>query len=184
MPLIAAVLAMSSAVTAPSTLPPTLSAFELALAAQPSATAVLQQWCGQHGIADPARIAATVVRGDDALPPPDLNDTLALPDTAEPAYRHVRLACGDLVLSEAHNWYAASRLTPEMNHLLATTDTPFGKVVAPLGFRREPLGSVRGASHGCPSGTILSQRALLRLPDGQPLALLLECYLPAILGQK
>ena len=29
------------------------------------------------------------------------------------AYRHVRLRCGDHVLSEADNWYVPSRLTPE-----------------------------------------------------------------------
>jgi hypothetical protein len=36
------------------------------------------------------------------------------------------------VLSEADNWYVPSRLTPEMNRMLETTDTPFGRVVESL----------------------------------------------------
>jgi hypothetical protein len=51
----------------------------------------------------------------------------------------VQLACGDHVLSEADNWYVPSRLTPEMNRLLETTDEPFGKVVRPLDFQRRTL---------------------------------------------
>ena len=160
-----------------------LTAFEQALAQQDSATAALTQWCADHKIADPAAIHAAQVTGDDALPPPDLADTLALPDGAEPGYRHVRLSCGGKVLSQAHNWYVPQRLTPEMNHLLATTDTPFGKVVAPLAYRRERLGAIRGRAPGCPPGTVLSHRALLRLPTGEPLALVVECYTGAILGR-
>ncbi len=47
-------------------------------------------------------------------------------------YRHVRLACGDRVLSEADNWYVPARLTPEMNAALEGSDAPFGRVVRPL----------------------------------------------------
>src|SRR3979490_2278285 len=47
-------------------------------------------------------------------------------------YSPVQLLCGDRVLSEADNWYVPSRLTPEMNRLLETTDTPFGKAVQAL----------------------------------------------------
>ena len=54
-------------------------------------------------------------------------------------YRRVRLKCGDHVLSEADNWYVPARLAPEMNHVLETTDTPFGKAVAALHFRRHTL---------------------------------------------
>jgi hypothetical protein len=47
-------------------------------------------------------------------------------------YRRVELRCGSLVLSEADNWYVPRRLTPEMNTLLETSETPFGKAVQPL----------------------------------------------------
>lgn len=158
-----------------------IDAFEALLNAHESATMALTQWCSERKIAPDARISATLVKGEDALPAPDLSDTLG---TDEPGYRHVRLSCGAHVLSEAHNWYNPALLTPEMNHLLATTDTPFGKAVAALNFHREKLGSRRGPLPGCPANTILANRALLRLPDGRALALVLECYTPANLGAK
>lgn len=155
--------------------PAPLDAFEALLNAQNSATEALTQWCGQRGLAPTPHITATLVQGEDALPAPDLPDTLG---TEEPGYRHVRLACGGHVLSEAHNWYNPALLTAEMNHVLATTDTPFGKAVAALNFRREKLASRRGPLPGCPADTVLANRALLRLPDNRVLALLLECYTP------
>jgi hypothetical protein len=157
-----------------------LAAFEQTLAAQDSATAALGQWCAAQKLASPATIAAHPVQGKDALPPPDLDTTLHSEE--EPAYRHVQLSCGDKVLSEAHNWYIPSRMTPEMVQVLATTDTPFGKVAAPLRFTRERMAALRGAAPSCPAGTILSHRALLRLPSGAPLALVLECYTAANIG--
>jgi chorismate-pyruvate lyase len=155
--------------------------FEALLASQNSATMALTQWCTQRALSPEPRITAKLVMGEDALPAPDLPDTLG---TDDPGYRHVRLSCGAHVLSEAHNWYNPALLTPEMNKLLATTDTPFGKAVAALNFRREPLATRRGPLPGCPANTILANRALLRLPDGRALALVLECYTPDNLGAK
>ena len=161
----------------------TLTRFEAALAANDSATAALEQWCAARQIGDPAaRVIAEPVAGGPAEPA----DARALLG-AEPAhalgFRHVRLACGGLVLSEAYNWYVPARLSPEMNAALAATRTPFGRIAAPLGFRRERLSVTRGPAQGCPPDTVLSHRALLRLPDGRPLALLVECYTAAILGR-
>ena len=156
--------------------PAPIDAFEAMLNAQDSATMALTQWCTQRGLADNPRITATLVKGEDALAAPDLPDTLG---TEEPGYRHVRLSCGAHVLSEAHNWYNPALLTPEMNKVLATTDTPFGKAVAALNFHREKLASRRGPLPGCPADTVLANRALLRLPDNRVLALVLECYTPA-----
>lgn len=158
-----------------------LPAFEQTLAAQDSATAALGAWCAARHMADPPTISAAPVKGEDALPPPDLDEVLKLGEDQPSGYRHVRLSCGGKVLSEAHNWYAPQRLTPAMNQLLDTTDTPFGKVASPLGFRRERLGAVRGSAAGCPRDTVLTHRALLRLPSGEPLALVVECYTPAAL---
>jgi hypothetical protein len=70
-----------------------------------------------------------------------------------------------------------------MNRTLEASRTPFGKVAAPLGYVREPIDSRRGSAGGCPPGVVLSNRAMLRLPDGRPLALLVECYTAANLGR-
>ncbi|HVR90764.1 MAG TPA: hypothetical protein VHG29_06695 [Novosphingobium sp.] len=160
-----------------------LDAFERVLAAHDSATAALGEWCERQGIAVPEITAMPV--GDGRTAEPDgLRAELAV-DAREPlGFRHVRLACGETVLSEAYNWYVPARLTPEMNTALADGRTPFGRIAAPLGFRRERLDSKRGSMPGCPAGTVLRQRGLLRLPDGTPLSLVNECYLAANLGHE
>jgi hypothetical protein len=167
---------------------PRLPAFEHTLAAQDSATAALGEWCAARHIAQPARITASPVHDADAPPPGDLR-TLLGEGSAPIGYRHVRLACGSarlaiVVLSEAHNWYLPDRLTPEMKAVLATSDVPFGKVVGPLHFTRQPLDSRRGRAPACPAHTVVSHRALLRLPDGHPLALVVECYTTANLQDR
>lgn len=161
-----------------------LRRFEAALQAQDSATAALRQWCAAEQIADPSQIIATPVRAGARAEPPGLRGALGVGADEPLGYRHVRLACGAMVLSEAHNWYVPARLTPEMNRTLEQTDTPFGAVAAPLGFRRERLATIRGQSDECPPGTVLSHHALLRLPDGAALAFLVECYTRATLGPR
>jgi hypothetical protein len=158
-----------------------LPALESALAAQDSATAALGDWCAAHRLADPPTITARQLAGETASPPGDVVRLLGNPPAETIGYRHVELSCGRPVLSVAHNWYVKDRLTPAMNAALDTSDTPFGKVVTPLHFTRERLAATRGAAPGCPAGTILSHRALLRLPDGQPLSLVVECYQRALM---
>jgi hypothetical protein len=156
--------------------PSGLTALESTLAAQDSATTALGNWCKANRIADPPRVVAMPVTGDDAALPSDARALLEVDGRAALGYRHVRLDCGDVTLSEAHNWFVPARLTPDMNATLTTTREPFGKVVSPLRFTRERLESTRGRAEGCPAGTILSHRALLRLPGGQPISLVVECY--------
>jgi hypothetical protein len=64
---------------------------------------------------------------------------LAVAATDTVRYRRVRLRCGSLVLSEADNWYVPARLTADMNRLLETSDTPFGRVVQALHFQRHTI---------------------------------------------
>jgi chorismate-pyruvate lyase len=104
-----------------------------------SATQTLERWCGDHLLAAPAKIVAERVQGIDQAPTPEQRAELKVEPTEQVRYRRVRLRCGALVLSEADNWYVPSRLTPQMNDLLETTDTPFGKVVLPLHFQRHTL---------------------------------------------
>ncbi|CAM4236085.1 Lipoprotein [Novosphingobium lubricantis] len=155
---------------------PALPRFEAVLAANDSATAALGQWCATQGIANPPEIRALADPDARLAPSPAVRAMLGVGADEPIGYRHVRLACGHTVLSVAHNWYVPARLTAQMNHVLGTTQTPFGKVVAPLGFHRERLGERRGAMAQCPVGTVLSHRALLRLPDGRAISLVVECY--------
>ncbi len=156
--------------------------FERVLASEHSATAALTQWCRVRGIANPPAIIAQQIKSEAPPTPPAILELLAPGHGERIAYRHVRLICGDEVLSVAQNWYVADRLTPEMNRTLNNSDAPFGRVIAALGFTRELLASEHGRSPNCPPDTILSQRALLRLDDGRPVSAVVECYTSANLA--
>jgi len=130
---------------------------------------------------------------------PEQRRELDVTPTEPVRYRRVRLKCGSVVLSEADNWYVPSRLTPEMNSLLDTTDTPFGKAVLPLHFQRRTLSAkvlwrplpddweMNAASVGAAvvppmPAHLLEHRAILTLPDGTPFSEVVESYTANILG--
>lgn len=107
------------------------------LLASRSATATLEKWCADHHMAAEPKIVAIRNAGPDQEPAAETRARLALAPGEPVKYRRVALRCGGHVLSEADNWYVPGRLTSEMNRALETTDTPFGKAVAPLQpFRR------------------------------------------------
>ena len=84
--------------------PTRLPALEATLAAQPSATAALAQWCAAGHLADPATIRALADRTP--RPAPDsVRAALGVGATEPLGFRHVRLACGNVVLSDAQNWF-------------------------------------------------------------------------------
>lgn len=159
-----------------------LPRFEATLARQNSATAALGEWCAAKAIATPPTIVARRIRDNPAPEPADARALLAAAPNETLGYRHVRLMCGDAVLSEAHNWYVRARLTTAMNHTLDTGETPFGRAVADLHFTRQRLAETRGASADCPDGTILSHRALLSDAGGRAFSLVVECYTAANLA--
>jgi chorismate-pyruvate lyase len=155
--------------------PSRLAEFEQLLATQDSATVALGEWCKTLNLADPPLIRAEPVSAN-PQPSAEIRDLLDVSATEPLGYRHVRLVCGNTVLSIADNWYVPGRLSAEMNQALATTQTPFGKIIASLHFHRDRLSATRGQAYTCPPGTIISHRARLRLPDETPLALVTECY--------
>jgi hypothetical protein len=73
-----------------------------------------------------------MVSGPSAPLTAEQRQRLQVSGDAEVKYRRVQLQCGSHTLSEADNWYVPSRLSPDMNRLLETTDTPFGKAVESL----------------------------------------------------
>jgi chorismate-pyruvate lyase len=164
-----------------------------------SATVTLQHWCDVHHLASPARITAERVRGVEKSPTQMQRQQLRV-TTDEVHYRRVRLRCGTVVLSEADNWYVPARLTPAMNNLLETTDTPFGLAVQALHFQRRTISSellwqllppgweMQPASENdlggelCFPSQVLQHRALLTLPDGTPFSEVVETYTSNVLA--
>jgi hypothetical protein len=136
-----------------------------------SATQVLTQWCADRKLAEPAVIRA--VRDHAEVPASAQTRALlqAAPDEVL-RYRRVKLTCGTHVLSEADNWYRPSRLTPEMNNMLDTTDTSFGTVVKPLNFHRDTLAMTRPRD----PHYLLQVKAVLVAADGAPFSLVIENY--------
>jgi chorismate-pyruvate lyase len=165
-----------------------------------SATLTLDRWCDAHKMATPAKIVAERVQGNDKAPTDEVRQLLGVTAADPVRYRHVRLHCGEHVLSEADNWYVPARLTPDMNQVLDTTDTAFGRAVQALHFRRRTLSAqllwsplpqgwemataLPSASKGplqIPAATI-QHRAVLALPDGTPFSLVVETYTNEVLS--
>ena len=151
-------------------------------------------------MATPAKVVAERVHGDDKAPTDDVRQLLGVGSSDPVRYRHVRLHCGDHVLSEADNWYVPARLTSDMNQALDTTDTPFGRAVQALHFHRrtlsakllwEPLPAgweMSGTLPKAPKGPLqvpaetIQHRAVLSLPDGTPISLVVETYTREVLS--
>jgi chorismate-pyruvate lyase len=165
-----------------------------------SATAALEQWCAAHHLANPARITAERLPGADQPPTAEQRQELRVTPMQAVRYRHVKLHCGTVVLSEAENWYVPSRLTAAMNQQLNTTDAPFGKVTQALHFQRHTIAArllwhplpegwelqsvATQASAGAlsPPAQVLEHRALLVLPDGIPISEVIETYTGNVLA--
>jgi hypothetical protein len=170
------------------------------LLSHPSATLTLERWCSDHALAGDAKILARRIKGQDKPLPDDGRQTLGIGPDEPVKYRRVQLACGDHVLSEADNWYVPSRLTPEMNQILDSTDQPFGKVVQPLHFRRQTMSAdllwsplPKGWEMDAPlppavkgplaiPHELLRHRAVLFNETSQPFSLVIETYTSEILA--
>lgn len=166
-----------------------------------SATASLETWCREHRLAAEPTIVAQVLTGTTPPLTPEQRQRLEVGEQDEVRYRHVLLKCGTRVLSDAENWYVPQRLTPEMNRLLDTTTTPFGKAVAalepyrrtfavallwtplPAGWEREqsPQPAAAGATLAMPDA-LFEHRALLYTRDHRPFSEVHEVYQRALLA--
>lgn len=166
-----------------------------------SATRSLENWCRDHRLAAPPIIRAHVITGVNKPPTEEQRRRLMVNDQNEVKYRRVQLRCGSHLLSEAENWYVPGRLTPEMNRLLETTKTPFGKAVeslepyrrafavkilwAPLadGWEHDPdkLPTVTGGILAIPDA-LFEHRAVLYSRENRPIAEVSEVYQRQILA--
>ena len=180
-----------------------IQSLEVELLSHDSATLTLDHWCRDHHLAEAAQITAVPVPEGQKPPSTEQRARLGVSATETVRYRHVRLRCGEHVLSEAENWYVPSRLTPEMNRQLESTDLPFGRIVQPLHFQRHTEEATLLWSplpHGWESASVptphaagnagpleipaqlIRHRARLLLPDGTPIAEVIETYSSQILA--
>jgi hypothetical protein len=104
-----------------------------------TATEVLDKWCADHKLAKDPVIHARRITGTEKPISPEQRQRLQVGPEEEVTYRHVELTCGGHVLVEADNWYVPSRVGAEINRVLTTTDTPFGRAVRDLKPIRENL---------------------------------------------
>jgi chorismate-pyruvate lyase len=164
-----------------------------------SATLTLDRWCESHKLATPPKIVAERVHDNDKEPTDEVRKLLGVGPTDPVRYRRVRLHCGPHVLSEADNWYVPARLTPDMNKVLDTSDTPFGRAVQALHFQRHtlsaqllwsplPQGWDRGGEVPTPAkgplripAQTIQHRAVLSVPDGTPFSVVVETYTNEVL---
>jgi len=177
-----------------------LQTFNADLLSHDSATLTMERWCGAHHMAEPVKVSAQRVNGDDKPLPDDLRTRLAIGPNEPVRYRRVLLRCGSHVLSEADNWYVPSRLTAAMNEQLDHTDTPFGRVVLPLHFRRQTLDATmlwsplpagwETSDKAWPAGKgslsipheVLQHRAVLYAADNRPFSAVIETYTEQVLA--
>jgi hypothetical protein len=175
-----------------------LQSLNAELLSHDSATETLQRWCARLRLAEPAKISAEPIAPPDAEVEPQVRGLLQAGAGEPIRHRRVLLRCGNHVLSQADNWYRPARLSPDMNHQLETTDTPFGVVVRPLRFRRrtlearllfEPLAQgweSRPPPNPAPQilaipKEVLRHEALLETPGGVPFSLVRETYMDEVL---
>ncbi|PWB82655.1 MAG: hypothetical protein C3F11_10790 [Methylocystaceae bacterium] len=166
-----------------------------------SATLTLEKWCADHKMAAEPKVIARLVTGVEKPPSDEQRRRLRVAADEPVRYRRVQLSCGGHVLSEADNWYVPARLAPEMNRLLETTDTPFGKVVSALNPVRRTF-AVETLWEPLPRGweqeraiareelrgpldaprELFTHRAILYADDRQPISEVKETYTNEILG--
>jgi chorismate-pyruvate lyase len=166
-----------------------------------SATATLEQWCRDHELADDPTIVADVVRDAETPASAEQRSRLQITEQEPVKYRRVELRCGTRVLSKAEIWYVPAKLTAEMNRLLETTSTPFGRVVQSLQPSRQTFGATllwsplpdgwetRATAWPKPTGRLLvipdaifAHRALLYTGEHAPFAEVNEVYQRQILA--
>lgn len=160
------------------------------LLASPSATAVLQSWCEEHGIGQ-GKIAAVHLPLARQPAVADYVLDALMPTRRETiTVRCVRLVRGRYCLSEADNWFVPERLTKMMVQTLATTNIPFGRVIERVKpFRRTISIRFLPSSVDCGARApesenampIFEHTAVVHRADGTPVSVVHEVYRSTLL---
>lgn len=163
---------------------PAMAAWRLSrhLRAARTATEALLAWCEERGLGHGPILAERA-----RLPPPVVPDAQGLAELApargEPMqHRRVELRRGGLALVQADNWFVPTRLPPALQHQLASTDLPFGTVVAPLSPSRRTYFVAGSGEASLPAGFVLEHRAVVLDAAARPLAVVRELYRATLVG--
>lgn len=155
-----------------------LAAFRDRLRQAASATGLLQAWCEARGIGEGPVRALRHPGPAEPLPAEAAHWLLAPGAPQDVLHRRVTLLRGTVGLSDCDIWWLPSRLTPEMQATLDSTDRPFGAVVEALRPVRRVLAETllpQGGPHG------LEVQAQLVAGPG-PIALARESYRRILTG--
>ena len=165
-----------------------------------SATLTLDRWCADHKLSDRPVIVAHLDNSTVKAATTEQRRLLAVGPDEPIKYRHVQLVCGSKVLSEADNWYVPSRLAPEMNNALDSSNIAFGRAVQGLRFQRHTVAAkllwsplaegweMRPLELDDPTkalivpASVLRHEAILTLPDGTPFSEVVETYTSQVLA--
>jgi hypothetical protein len=109
------------------------------LCASCTVTEVLEKWCSNDKLASEPLVHARLIPGTEKPVSAEQRQRLQIGPEEAVTYRHVELSCGGRVVVEADNWYVPSRVGADINRLLTTTDTPFGRAVRSLNPVRKNL---------------------------------------------
>jgi hypothetical protein len=164
---------MNDLIAQPRAIEEAFRALSARLLAASSATRTLEAWCTQHGIGDGVvRVCLLPLPAEPAVDSKVL-DLLCAETNDAPRLRRVALMCGAVTLCEAENWYLPQRLLPAMQHVLDTTDIPFGVVI-------EPLHPTRRTVQVAFNATELVHHAVVLTGHGKPIAVVHEHYQAAL----
>jgi chorismate-pyruvate lyase len=160
-----------------------------------TATEALHTWCAARSLSAGPITVAKQAPDRPCYPDDDMLDELRLDRHERIGYRRVQLVRGQLVLSEADNWFVPDRLPPEVRELLETRNMPFGTAIAQLQpWRRTyfvrfaelsaawEAGAEESSFVLSPAMTILEHKAVVLDRNRRPLAVVSERYRAALLG--
>ena len=137
-----------------------------------SVTRALELWAEARGL-EP-RVKAHVASRQGDLPGDVARRLKAR--ASDISFRRVELSIEGITLVRASNWFLPGAVSPAFRERLATTDEPFGGIIAELSPARETLSIAADADAAVP----LAVRALMRLGD-RVIAEVHEDFTPAAL---
>lgn len=160
--------------------------------AHATVTLALERWCDLAGLGDgpitarPSGPSSVVTNLDlEIATALDLLPGRRTSRLETVIYRSVELRRGLLALVEADNWYVPERLPADINQALQTTNSPFGKLIAPVGASRSEVRSIDqtvGRSGQAMPRHLFAQSAVISISGGTRVAFVRERFLPALLG--